>query len=74
MEKLYRTVVAESKPMGSVAPAIAQVHCYGNIALVHTTEEVGRGSALLAAVRKRRGDPAPADKKVMLACGGVCST
>ncbi len=50
--------------MGSVQVNIAQVRSFGNLAVVHTVEEVGAGSALIAAARRRKGDPAPPAEKV----------
>lgn len=55
MDALYQKIVAESKPMGSIKANISQIHCYGNIALVHTVEEVGEGRELQAASRLRKG-------------------
>jgi hypothetical protein len=56
--------------MGSVQINIAQVHSFGNVALVHTVEVVGEGTALKSAVRRQKGDPAHSAEKVR--CATTC--
>jgi hypothetical protein len=58
--------------MGSVQVNIAQVRSFGNVALVHAVEQVGAGSALITAVRRRKGDPAPRTEKVCIR--SICTT
>lgn len=62
MEALYKRIAAVSKPMGKVTPNITQVSCQGNIALVHTVEEIGSGatSQLYARSSRRSGSAVPA--------------
>lgn len=65
MEALYRRVAAVSKPMGKVSANITQVNCRGNIALVHTVEEVGPSTAAQLYTRpSRRSGAVPAPAKV----------
>ena len=53
MDLLYHRLIKECKPLGHVTPKIVNVQCFGNIALVHTFEEVGEGSALKFVLKKK---------------------
>jgi hypothetical protein len=56
VQSLCKVVAAKSKPAGRVVPSIVQVNCCGNVAVAHTVEQVEPGTALKAAVRRKRGD------------------
>lgn len=64
IEKMYQKLVTESAPMGSVKATISGIQCYGNVAMVHTVEEVQAGSALKTGGRKRGAAPATSEPQV----------
>jgi len=54
IDKLYRHMVREAKPFGSVDATIKSIQCYGYLAVVHAVEVVGEGSAISKAAKGRR--------------------
>jgi len=59
VEKLYRKMVKDSKPFGTVVPTIVSVDVYGFVAVVHTWEDVQAGKELKVARKKNAPPPKP---------------
>ena len=63
VEKLYRRMIREAKPFGSIDSNIVSVSAIGYTAVVHTVETVGPGTDLKMAKRKGAPDVTITPKK-----------
>ena len=52
---MFVKVIGSCKPFGRVEAKIASTQCYGNLAMVHTVEEMGAGTSLRVARKRKRG-------------------
>lgn len=46
VQKMYKQIIKDSRPFGSVEARIVSVDCYGYVAVVQTVEVVGPGTEL----------------------------
>lgn len=63
VEKLFRRIIKEAKPFGSIDSNIVSVSAIGYTAVVHTVETVGPGTDLKIAKRKGAADLVVTPKK-----------
>lgn len=61
-EKVYRRLIKDSKPFGSIQPTIINIDIYGFIAIVYTLESIQAGSELRTF--RKKGTPAYKPPKV----------